>query len=215
MPIVLFDLDGTLTQRDTYFHFLLLCARKFGVRWRVVYRVPAYLALYSLGRITRSRLKEVFLETVLQGVSLVRLEPVVDRYVSVLIERGLNLALLHVLRQHLEMGDRVILVTASFDLYVERLAERLKIAEVVCTRAEVNRGLITGRILGENCRGQEKVRRLEGLLASGDWAGSILYTDHHADLPLLKRVSHGVLVNPGPRTKALLRGYNFVPFTAQ
>jgi HAD superfamily hydrolase (TIGR01490 family) len=115
-------------------------------------------------------------------------------------------------QDHLKTGDRVILVTASFDIYVEKLAKRLGIPNVVCTRAEVRDGILTGRILGKNCHGTEKVERLETLLAPAEWAISILYTDHHSDLPLLKRVSHGVLVNPGARTRALLKRHAFTLF---
>jgi HAD superfamily hydrolase (TIGR01490 family) len=163
--------------------------------------------------VTNARLKEAFLQSVLAGVPVEQLRPIVERYVAALVENGLNRELVQAVQDHLKRGDRVILVTASFDLYVERLAERLGISNVVCTRAEVRNGIVTGRILGKNCRGPEKVQRLETLLAPGEWAVSILYTDHHSDLPLLKRVSRGYLVNPGARTRALLKRYRFTLFS--
>jgi phosphatidylglycerophosphatase C len=198
---VIFDLDGTLARRDTYLLFLFCCLKEFGLKRRPTSHLPFYVVFYCCGFITKARLKEAFLQSVLSGVSLERLRPIVEKYVAGLIKSGLNRRILKILQNHLNSGDRVILATASFDLYVERLAERLRVPNVVCTRAEVCLGVVTGRILGKNCRGPEKVQRLEALLAPEDWRNSILYTDHHSDLPLLQRVSQGVLVHPSFLTR--------------
>jgi HAD superfamily hydrolase (TIGR01490 family) len=204
MTTVIFDLDGTVARKDTLLPFLLYCAREFGVKWQTAFDLSLCLTLYFFGGITRAGLKEAFLGSVLSGVSLERLQPIVQRYVSNLMDRGLNRCLFRVLEEHLKRGDRVILATASLDLYVEKLSERLGIQNVVCTRTQVSGGVVTGRILGENCRGPEKVRRLEEYLSPEEWHGSILYTDHHADLPLLQKVSQGFLVNPGLLTRIRL-----------
>lgn len=212
MFTVIFDLDGTLTRKDTYFPFLLSCIGRFGLSKHSIWRIPFYTSLFLCGRITRTRLKEIFLDSVLAGVTLNKLKPLTERYISDLLERKMNHPVIQRLRSHLERHDRVILATASFDLYVNELAERLKIPHVVCTRAEVDEGVVTGRIDGENCRGEEKVRRLEGLLSPSDWSSSIFYTDHLSDLPLLKKVKEGVLVNPSIKTRAALRDYHFPLF---
>lgn len=213
MATVFVDLDGTLTQKDSYLPFLFYCSKEFGLRMGSTLLLPIFLLLYWIGAVTNARLKEAFLQSVLAGVPVERLRPIVEGYVASLVERGLNRKLVQAIQDHLKRGDRVILVSASFDLYVERLAERLGIPDVVCTRAEVRDGIVTGRIRGENCHGQEKVQRLEALLAPAEWAASILYTDHHSDLPLLKKVSQGFLVNPGARTRGLLKHYRFTLFS--
>jgi HAD superfamily hydrolase (TIGR01490 family) len=214
MNTVIFDLDRTLTRKDTYLPFLFCCSRKFGLRMKAAFLIPIFSILYCLKVVTNSRLKQAFLWGVLGGIAVDRLKPVVDQYVAKLIDRGLNRPLLQTLRDHLKRGDRVILATASFDLYVERLAENLGIQQVVCTRAEICSGVITGRILGENCHGAQKLQRLEALLAPSDWQFAILYTDHHSDLPLLQKVSRGYLVNPDSKTRSLLKRHGFPAFHA-
>jgi len=214
MNTVIFDLDGTLTRKDTYLPFLFCCAREFGLRMRAAFLIPMFSTLYFLKLVTNSRLKQAFLSGVLTGIAVDRLKPVVEKYVATLIENGMNRPLLQTLRDHLKRGDRVILATASFDLYVEMLAQRLGITDVVCTRAEICGGVVTGRILGENCHGMQKLRRLEAVLEPADWRLATLYTDHHSDLPLLKKVSRAYLVNPGSKTRTLLKGYGFPAFHA-
>ena len=214
MNTVIFDLDGTLARKDTYLPFLFSCVKAFGLRMRAPFLLPIFSLLFFFKVVTNSRLKEAFLSGVLAGIPVDRLRPVVEKYVADLIESGLNRPLLLTLRDHLKRGDRVILATASFDLYVEGLAEKLGIEHVVCTRAEILSGVVTGRILGENCHGAQKLQRLEALLAPADWQFAILYTDHHSDLPLLKKVSRGYLVNPGSKTRTLLKGHGFPAFHA-
>lgn len=209
MAIVIFDLDGTLTKKDTYLPFLWLCLQEFGPRWFSIFILPFYVSLYLCGLISNSRLKEIFLDKILSGIPLERLEPVSEKFVSELLDKGLNKKGLEKLQMHLKRNDKVILASASFDFYAVKLAKRLGIDHIICTRAEVKDEVLTGRILGENCYGWEKVRRLEAIISDIEWGSSLLYTDHYADLPLLKRVAQGFLVNPNLKTRVLLRQFQF------
>ncbi|MFZ3091282.1 MAG: HAD family hydrolase [Nitrospirota bacterium] len=209
MFTAIFDLDGTLTKKDTYVPFLLLCIKEFGLRRFSVIFLPLYVLLYKCGIITNARLKEVFLSKILSGIPIEQLDPVAERFVSYLINKGLNRTVIQILNAHLGQKNRVILATASFDFYTQRFAERIGIGQIVCTRSELKNGILTGRILGSNCHGQEKVRRIEELLNPSDWGASLFYTDHYSDLPLLKKVGKGFIVNPSLKTRLVLRKFKF------
>ena len=215
MITVIFDLDGTLTKKDTYLPFLGLCLREFGLRKLSAIVLPLYVLLYKFSIISNHQLKEIFLSKILSGISLEQLEPVSEKFVSSLIDKGLNRPIIQMLNVYLKKRHKVILVSASFDFYVTKLAKRIGVDQVVCTKAEVNDGIITGRILGKNCYGQEKVKRLESLLNPSDWYSSVLYTDHYSDYPLLKKVKKAILVNPGLKTRLLLKEHNFTIRNAQ
>jgi phosphatidylglycerophosphatase C len=81
---------------------------------------------------------------------------------------------------HRGEGHELVLVSASPELYVTPIGRRLGFDTVLATRLEVGAdGRLTGRLLGPNCRGPEKVVRLrewrgEGMAlayAYGDSAG--------------------------------------------
>lgn len=209
MITAIFDLDGTLTKRDTYLPFLELCLREFGLRRLSAIVLPLYILLYQFSIISNHQLKEIFLSKILSGISLEQLEPVSEKFVSSLTDKRLNRPIIKILNVHLKKRHKVILVSASFDFYVTKLAKRIGVNQVLCTKAEVNDGIITGRILGKNCYGQEKVKRLERLLSPSDWCSSVLYTDHYSDYPLLKKVKKAILVNPGLKTRLLLKKHKF------
>jgi len=206
---VIFDLDGTITKRDTYLPFLFLCLREFGLRNWTILLLPCYVLLYWAGSMPNSALKSAFLNAILSGISVRQLEAVSDRFISVLLRSNMNKESVGRLSMHLREGHRVILATASLDVYVRPLAERLGISEVVCTSAETKNGVITGRIMGANCHGIEKVRRLEERLGSAELREAVFYTDHHSDLPLLERVKQGILVKPCLRTRLILRNRKY------
>jgi phosphatidylglycerophosphatase C len=99
-------------------------------------------------------------------------------------------------RDHLERGHGVVVVSASPSIYLEPLAERLGFDAVLATRLEVDgSGRITGRMLGGNCRGPEKVARLEGWLA-GRAPRVYAYGNSSGDRELLARADVGVMVRP-------------------
>ncbi len=209
MFTVIFDLDGTLTKKDTYLPFLYLCIKEFGLRRFSAIFLPLHVILYKCGIITNSRLKEIFLSKILSGMPIEKLKPVAEKFISRLINSGLNRTAIKILNTHQSQQNRVILATASFDFYAQRFAERIGIGQIVCTRSEVKNGILTGRMLGKNCHGYEKARRIEELLNPSDWGASIFYTDHYSDLPLLKKAGKGFIVNPGLKTRLLLRKFKF------
>jgi phosphatidylglycerophosphatase C len=65
------------------------------------------------------------------------------------------------LRWHLDQGHEVVIVSASPQIYVDVVKELFTTTGGLGTRLAVDaRGKLTGSYLGKNCRGKEKLRRL-------------------------------------------------------
>ncbi len=209
MATAVFDLDGTITRGDTLLPFLLYCAGELGACRRRLAALPWHVLMHKAGRMTNGQLKERFLQAVLSGVSSSDLRTATGPYLARLFAGGMNKAMVAQLAQHIARRDRVILATASPDIYVSSIAAKLGIPEVVCTQCELRDDRITGRIIGENCHGSEKLRRLTMILSDSEWSNSVIYTDHHSDLPILQRARQGVLVNPTRKARRLAKQWNF------
>jgi phosphatidylglycerophosphatase C len=88
----------------------------------------------------------------------------------------------------------VVIVSASYEQYVRVVGDHLGVDAVIATRLEVESERCTGRLLGANCRGPEKLVRLRGWLASQGldlddvtlWA----YGDSTGDRELLAAADH-------------------------
>jgi phosphatidylglycerophosphatase C len=61
---------------------------------------------------------------------------------------------------------------------------------------------VTGALEGDNCYGEGKLRQVRSYLAqTGPGLRVVCYSDHHADLPLLRFVQKPVAVNPTRRLR--------------
>jgi len=98
-----------------------------------------------------------------------------------------------------EQGVKIVIVSASSDLYMRVLPEFLPVDAVISTVCETRDGRYTGKI-GKNCKGDEKVRRIEAWLQeqglSIDKEKSAGYGDSPSDAPMLLLTAAPNLVNP-------------------
>jgi phosphatidylglycerophosphatase C len=90
---------------------------------------------------------------------------------------------------HLRQGHRVVIVSASPETYVSAAAAELAVHGVVATRLEVDAdGKLTGRFEGANCRGGEKLLRLQQWIATDSDAPPVVDDKpepHHVGHPYL------------------------------
>lgn len=186
-----FDLDGTLSRRDTVLPFLggvvgrRTVAQALAREWRALWRMRA-------GGERRDEAKVAVLARLVAGRSHAELCAAGERFAAALLRGGLRDDVLARLRWHRAEGHDVALVTAALDVYVEPLG-RLLGAGVLCTRLAVDGdGRCTGALEGPNCRGDEKVRRLDTLAAGRTtlWA----YGNSADDAAMLAIADHPVWV---------------------
>lgn len=198
--IVVFDLDVTLTQYDTFLPFIVGYLRHHRKRRSLrLWKLPlGLLKFWRWG--DRTWLKTEMLRAFVGGEPRARVAAWTERFVDNLLAEAMRAQGLVQLRDYQSHGVRVILASASFDIYVDRIAEKLGVDEVLATRAAWNsRGRLVG-MDGENCRYEEKLRRVKALPdMPEDGVGVVAYSDSHADLPLLSWAEHGVAVWPSKR----------------
>lgn len=89
------------------------------------------------------------------------------------------------LQEHCEAGDLVYVVTASPRFMLEPWC-RSHGVQLLGTEIETDsQNKVTGRLLGENCKGEEKVKRIASLLNLRDFDTIYAYGDTPGDLPML------------------------------
>ena len=184
-PVAAFDFDGTLTRRDTLVPFLVHVAG-----WPAVGRVLAVravpLALVLVGRRGRGAQKEQVLGRLLAGRKLSDVEAAAEAFADAVVAGRLRPEMVERLQAHLVDGDPVVVVTASPELVVAPIARRLGPVPVLGTRLEVDdHGRLTGRLLGANVRGREKLSRLTDWLAESGSSIRWAYGNSSGDRELL------------------------------
>ena len=198
--VAAFDVDGTLTHRDTLLPFLQrLCGTQRLAR--ALARHGVALSAMVVGRAERDTVKDLLLAGLLAGRNADEVRSAGVAYAGFLVGadrlRPDTVARLH---QHRAAGHRVVLVSASPEVYLGPLGRHLQVDAVLCSALEESRdGRLTGRLAGPNCRGPEKVVRLEAWLtdeAATEAPYVYAYGDSAGDRELLARADVGILVKP-------------------
>lgn len=202
MHIVFFDLDGTITRRDTLAPFVL----RWLIRrpWRLVRLlgvVPALCRFTLLGG-DRGALKAALIQHTLGGLPRVQVDAWCARFVPALLRDGLFVDALAVINAHRDAGDHLVLMSASVDLYVPAIGAALGFTETICTRVRWRGALLDGALDGPNCRGEEKLRHLQAARAAYAGCSITAYGNSAPDLPHLRAADRGVLVNGSAALRA-------------
>ncbi len=204
-PVYAFDLDGTLTTRDTLLQFVRFCHP----RWRFALGMLACLpriVLMKCRLYSPDKAKEHMCRTFFRGWDRERLA----RYSRAFAQERGNALLrpegVRTVRRLVDEGKKVYIVSASLDIWLRDLC-RCILPEpsphftLVCTEAAflhdeaTGRDVCTGTFATPNCNRGEKVRRLAPFLtprenyfltAYGDSRGDhelYRYADRHVHRP--------------------------------
>ena len=209
--VAMYDMDRTITRSGTYSGFLMHVVRR-RQQWRLLLLPLVALAgaAYSLRLIDRSRLKAINLR-LLVGKRFGRDEiaPLAESYADKVVGGGLHAAALDQIAADREAGYRLLLATASFHLYVDAIARRLGIDDVLATRLDQPDGAdhIHARLAGDNCYGEAKFARISDWLADNDITRDQTfiraYSDHVSDHPMLHFADEAVATTPSRKLKLL------------
>ena len=177
--LALFDFDGTITTHDSFREFLLY---SFG--WRsfvaaVLLHVPHFF-LYSIGFFSNHSLKERFSTYFFKNMSISEFEQLAQKFVVKRLTKIVRPSAMKKMLSHIKDGDRVVVVSASFEDYLKHWCQMQGI-ELIATKLEHSNGAYTGNILGKNCWGEEKVERIKQILDLNEYEKVYAYGDSRGD----------------------------------
>ena len=193
--VVAFDVDGTLTVRDCVVPFMRRVAGPAVFGTRLV--AGGVSNVRAVVRRDRDLLKADFVRRVFEGRDVEQVRESGVRFAAEIAESWLRADVAGRLRWHQDQGHVVLLVSASLDPYLEPLGDMLEVDAVLCTTLETDGVTYSGRLVGPNCRADQKIVRIrEWCTASGvafeslEWA----YGDSSGDTAMLAAATNGVLV---------------------
>jgi phosphatidylglycerophosphatase C len=206
--VALFDLDGTLTWRDTLLPFLMGYVGRHPARALRTWRLPGAVAAFVAGGHDRGLLKSRAIRAVMGGDSRAAIDAWADLFVQDLLCAAFRPAALAVLEAHRRAGDRLVLLSASPDLYVPRIGRLLGFERTICTEVRWQGELLDGGLATPNRRGEEKSRCVAALRRAYPGAQITAYGNSESDLPHLMQADRALLVNAGAaaRRRAAARG---------
>ncbi|HXQ30865.1 MAG TPA: HAD-IB family phosphatase [Steroidobacteraceae bacterium] len=196
----MFDLDGTITRRDTLFCYLLGALRAHPARVLRLWVVPGALVAFAFDR-DHGRFKGRVIRAALGGLSRGEIAGLTGRFLDGEWRHLVRPGAVAALERHRLAGDYLVLLSASTECYVPAIGARLGFDEVVCTELRWDGERLDGALASPNRRGPEKTRCIERLTDAHPGLLVTAYADAASDLDHLRLVEHGVLVNGSWRAR--------------
>lgn len=182
--LALFDFDGTLTYGDSFMAMLRFELGDARVILGILRWLP-WLIGYLVGFVSRTTIKTRVLNWSFGGMTRSEIIDMCQRFTEQKLESLLRPDALLRLHEHIDRGDKVYVVTASPEEWVRPWCDTLGI-ECIGTRLAYDlRDKFAGHLVGANCHGVEKVRRIRAVVPLDDYPVRYAYGDSRGDLPML------------------------------
>lgn len=197
--LAIFDVDYTLTRRETQVELLRFLIRKDPRKLAWLPNSAAAGLGFLLGLHDEKASKEQNLR-LLAGISEEELRTLSRAFMDEAVKPLLYRDGIRTLRRHHLDNMRIILNSASPEFYIREFERSPFIEKAIGTRFEIRDGIFTGRMIGHNNKGAEKISRLQEYLDGQeiDWANSVMYSDSLSDRPLMELTGRAFLINHKP-----------------
>jgi HAD superfamily hydrolase (TIGR01490 family) len=209
LNLTLFDLDGTLIERDSdhaFGEFMVAVGWADGPAWAA--RNDGFYRQYQTGELILEEYVD-FATAVWRARPAAEAEAMRARFVDEVVRPLVTEKALSLVRSHQQAGDLVAIVTATNEFVTRPIAECFGIEHLLAVELEWGAdGRATGRLRGVPTFREGKVHRVRAWLAErglqlGDFERSTFYSDSTNDLPLLEVVTHPVATNPSAALAAI------------
>lgn len=196
--LAIFDIDYTLTKKETSIELYKYMLKRDK---SLIKYIPAHILTglgYGVKVFDATRTKERFLKF-LNGTKEEELKSIVKDFYREHISNLLYEDGLKAIKDYKAKGYKVYLISASPEFYVNEFYNIEGVDKVIGTKFKMDDGIFTPIVVGKNCKGEEKVKRLMEELKKDnvevDFKNSVMFSDSLSDLPLLQLAGKGYLIN--------------------
>ncbi len=193
MIVAFFDFDGTITKKDSFLDFIAFHSGKFTLYCSAILFLRSIIG-YKLGFVSGHVVKEKLLTHFFRGTTATDFQEKANAYVKSRLPHIIKVAALERIQWHQQQGHRIIVVSASIEQWIKPWCINLNI-ECIATKLETKEGILTGKLVGNNCIGKEKVRRIENHLDLKKVTYSYGYGNSKGDLEMLQFVDKAYYKN--------------------
>jgi phosphatidylglycerophosphatase C len=186
--IALFDFDGTITSKDTLLEFIKFSKGRFRFYLGFTLNFP-YLMAYKLKIISNQAAKEKVLKFFFHETPVQKFEEYCKQFSAHVLPLLIRPKALQEIRQLKERNVLVVVVSASPQNWIETWANENQL-QLIASRLEVSNDHVTGKILGKNCSGDEKVSRINEVFDLSQVNIIAAYGNSNGDKAMLHLAKH-------------------------
>lgn len=201
-PIAAFDVDGTLVDGQTQAMLVRYMRERGMLDTGTVVAAAVWFLAYKMGfPLSGDRVRRRVLGS-FRGMTMAQIDEVVDALHATRLRARVSAGGCDVIRQYESEGTRTVLVSASVEPIVSRIARQVGASHWIATTLGSCEGRMTGAVSGLVVEGKAKAERFTKWADEtyGEWTLVAAYGDHETDAELLALAESPFAVNP---TRAL------------
>lgn len=188
----LYDFDGTIYDGDSCYDIVMYGLKHYPfITLNSLIKSGVLRKKYKKGKVEFEVVKEALLRFLFKINNY-------ELFVKKFVDSHMNK--IKSFYKEIQKEDDIIL-TASYELWIKLFASNLGIKNVIATKTDNN-----GHIIGKNCKGEEKVRRLKEEFKNIKFLCA--YSDSSKDIPMLE-IAENAFVIEGNNILEYKKGYIF------
>lgn len=186
IKIAIYDVDYTIISNNSLSSFMFFVLKKYPQKI-LFFPIFMILTLLWLPRVIRTKkLKEYFL-VIINKMKKEKVDSLCKEFFERKIVPFIKEGAIENIESNRKDGYKIVIATASFEIYIKFLSEYLNADHYVGTKIRFLKDNITNKIKGKNCKGKEKISRILKIIPEETIKkeNSISFTDSKADMPFL------------------------------
>lgn len=196
--LAIFDVDYTITKKETLMQLFFFMLSE-NLR-NIIYIPRAIISgfLYAIGVFDEKKVKESFLRFI-YNKNESEVYSISKKFYKNKISKILYKDAVYKIKSLKEKGYKIYLISASPEFYLFQFYNIKEVDKIIGTKFIFENGRFICKMEGENCKGEEKVKRLTKELEKDDikvdYKESYMFSDSLSDKPLLDLVGKPYLIN--------------------
>jgi len=181
--IAFFDFDGTITRKDSLLELIKFIRGKTAFYAGLLLNSP-WLIAYKVKFIPNDRAKQKILAYFFAGMTEQAFQEKCDLFTAKELPGLIRPGALAEISRLRSLGFDVVVISASAGNWI-RGWTKSHVLKLISSKLEVKNGLITGRLEGKNCHGEQKVVCILQQWDLKEYDEIFAYGDSTGDKPML------------------------------
>ena len=212
--LAIFDLDNTILNGDSDYSMINYLVDINLLDEAAKLKNDEFIQDYQEGRLDFNEYTNFALKPYL-GKTQDEINEIILPFVETIIEPMINIFALKLIHDHHDNGHTILLASATNELIVKPIAQRLGINHVIGTKVKFKNNQCSGEFIPPSALGSGKLKLVKAWMKAhkfDDFSGVTFYSDSINDLPLLKAVEFPKAVNPDIKLETIFndRGWEVI-----
>jgi HAD superfamily hydrolase (TIGR01490 family) len=203
--LAIFDLDNTILNGDSDYSMINYLVDICLLDKTDKLKNDEFIKDYQQGQLDFNQYTNFALKPYI-GKTQDEINEIILPFVERIIEPMINVFALKLIHDHHDKGHTILLASATNELIVKPIAQRLNINNVIGTKVKFENEKCSGEFIPPSALGAGKLKLVESWMQANQYdsfSGVTFYSDSINDLPLMEAVEFPKAVNPDIKLESI------------